>query len=103
MTRARLPHLQPGRLAHDDAARAWSSCSAQALGKKPIVEWQPEQPGDMKRTLADLTLSGRALGYAPQASRSKRGSPASSPGCARRPPERPSVLVYTAVQKGTFR
>jgi UDP-glucuronate 4-epimerase len=38
----------------------------QALGKKPIVEWQPEQPGDMKRTLADLTLSGRALGYAPK-------------------------------------
>jgi UDP-glucuronate 4-epimerase len=40
----------------------------QALGKKPIVEWQPEQPGDMKRTLADLTLSGRALGYAPKVS-----------------------------------
>ncbi len=37
-----------------------------ALGKKAIVEWQPEQPGDMKRTLADLTLSGRALGYAPK-------------------------------------
>jgi UDP-glucuronate 4-epimerase len=41
---------------------------AQALGKKPIVEWQPEQPGDMKRTLADLTLSARALGYAPKIS-----------------------------------
>jgi UDP-glucuronate 4-epimerase len=40
----------------------------QALGKQPIVEWQPEQPGDMKRTLADLTLSGRALGYAPKVS-----------------------------------
>ena len=40
----------------------------QALGKKPIVEWQPEQPGDMKRTLADVTLSGRALGYAPKVS-----------------------------------
>jgi UDP-glucuronate 4-epimerase len=38
----------------------------QALGKKPIIEWQPEQPGDMKRTLADVTLSGRALGYAPK-------------------------------------
>jgi UDP-glucuronate 4-epimerase len=38
----------------------------QALGTKPIVEWQPEQPGDMKRTLADVTLSGRALGYAPK-------------------------------------
>ena len=40
----------------------------EALGKKPIVEWQPEQPGDMKRTLADLTLSARALGYAPKVS-----------------------------------
>jgi UDP-glucuronate 4-epimerase len=40
----------------------------QALGKEPIVEWQPEQPGDMKRTLADLTLSTRALGYAPKVS-----------------------------------
>jgi UDP-glucuronate 4-epimerase len=38
----------------------------QALGKKAIVDWQPEQPGDMKRTLADVTLSGRALGYAPK-------------------------------------
>ena len=37
-----------------------------ALGKKPIVEWKPEQPGDMKRTLADLTLVGTALGYAPR-------------------------------------
>jgi UDP-glucuronate 4-epimerase len=37
-----------------------------ALGRKAIIEWQAEQPGDMKRTLADLTLSGRALGYAPK-------------------------------------
>jgi UDP-glucuronate 4-epimerase len=39
-----------------------------ALGRKPVIEWRPEQPGDMKRTLADLTLSGRALGYAPRVS-----------------------------------
>jgi UDP-glucuronate 4-epimerase len=39
---------------------------SQALGKKAIVDWQPEQPGDMKRTLADVTLSARALGYAPK-------------------------------------
>lgn len=37
-----------------------------ALGEKPRIEWRPEQPGDMKRTLADLTLSGQALGYAPK-------------------------------------
>jgi UDP-glucuronate 4-epimerase len=37
-----------------------------ALGKKAIIEWQPEQPGDMKRTLADVSIVGRALGYAPR-------------------------------------
>jgi UDP-glucuronate 4-epimerase len=39
-----------------------------SLGKTPRVEWRPEQPGDMQRTLADLTLSARALGYAPRVS-----------------------------------
>jgi UDP-glucuronate 4-epimerase len=39
-----------------------------ALGKKAVVEWKPEQPGDMKRTLADVSLVGRALGYAPRVS-----------------------------------
>jgi UDP-glucuronate 4-epimerase len=39
---------------------------SEALGKTPLVEWQPEQPGDMKRTLADLTVVGVALGYAPR-------------------------------------
>lgn len=37
-----------------------------ALGRKPIIDWRPEQPGDMRRTLADLTVSGAALGYAPK-------------------------------------
>ncbi|HEX2658114.1 MAG TPA: NAD-dependent epimerase/dehydratase family protein [Polyangia bacterium] len=39
---------------------------AGALGMKPQINWRPEQPGDMKRTLADVTLSGRELGYRPQ-------------------------------------
>ena len=26
----------------------------------------PEQPGDMKQTLADVTLSAKELGYAPK-------------------------------------
>jgi UDP-glucuronate 4-epimerase len=39
-----------------------------ALGKKPVIDWRPEQPGDMRRTLADVTLSGAALGYAPKVS-----------------------------------
>jgi UDP-glucuronate 4-epimerase len=38
----------------------------EALGKTPRVEWGPVQPGDMSRTLADLTLAARALGYAPR-------------------------------------
>lgn len=37
-----------------------------ALGRKPEIEWLPEQPGDMKRTLADVTLVGRELGYRPR-------------------------------------
>jgi UDP-glucuronate 4-epimerase len=37
-----------------------------ALGKTPVIDWQPEQPGDMKRTLADVSLAGRELGYAPR-------------------------------------
>jgi UDP-glucuronate 4-epimerase len=39
---------------------------ASALGKQPIIEWKPEQPGDMKHTHADVALAGRALGYAPR-------------------------------------
>jgi UDP-glucuronate 4-epimerase len=39
---------------------------SEALGEKPIIEWRPEQPGDMTRTLADVTLSRDALGYAPR-------------------------------------
>jgi UDP-glucuronate 4-epimerase len=39
---------------------------AGALGKPPIIAWRPEQPGDMRRTLADLTLAASRLGYAPR-------------------------------------
>jgi UDP-glucuronate 4-epimerase len=41
---------------------------AAALGKPARIEWQPEQPGDMPHTLADLGLSQRDLGYAPKVS-----------------------------------
>jgi UDP-glucuronate 4-epimerase len=41
---------------------------ASALGKRPIIQWRPEQPGDMRRTLADVSLSAAALGYAPRVS-----------------------------------
>jgi UDP-glucuronate 4-epimerase len=29
------------------------------------VQWAPMQPGDVQQTAADLTKSGRVLGYAP--------------------------------------
>jgi UDP-glucuronate 4-epimerase len=39
---------------------------SKALGKEPIIDWKPEQPGDMKHTHADVSLAGKALGYAPR-------------------------------------
>ena len=39
-----------------------------ALGKPARIDWQPEQPGDMPHTLADVELSQRDLGYAPKVS-----------------------------------
>jgi UDP-glucuronate 4-epimerase len=39
---------------------------ATALGKSPVIEWKPEQPGDMKHTLADVELAERDLGYSPK-------------------------------------
>lgn len=36
------------------------------LGKVPIIAWRAEQPGDMKHTHADVSLSARELGYAPK-------------------------------------
>ena len=37
-----------------------------ALGKQAVIEWKPEQPGDMKHTLADVDLAGSDLGYFPK-------------------------------------
>ena len=37
-----------------------------ALGKKAVIEWEPEQPGDMKHTLADVDLAHGDLGYSPK-------------------------------------
>jgi UDP-glucuronate 4-epimerase len=39
---------------------------ATALGRRPEIVWLPEQPGDVKRTLADVALSERELGYQPR-------------------------------------
>jgi len=39
---------------------------AAALGREPILERQPDQPGDVPITFADVTRAGADLGYAPQ-------------------------------------
>jgi UDP-glucuronate 4-epimerase len=38
------------------------------LQQSPRIAWKPEQPGDMRRTLADLSLAERELGYLPKTS-----------------------------------
>ena len=37
-----------------------------ALGKKARVEWMPEQPGDVRRTCADIQRARDRLGYVPK-------------------------------------
>jgi len=34
-------------------------------GRKAIIDWQPEQPGDVPRTYADITKAKNLLGYHP--------------------------------------
>jgi UDP-glucuronate 4-epimerase len=38
---------------------------ASALGKQPIINQLPEQPGDVRQTYADISLAERELGYRP--------------------------------------
>jgi UDP-glucuronate 4-epimerase len=37
-----------------------------AMGRKALVERKPNQPGDVPRTWADVSKSGRLLGYSPK-------------------------------------
>ena len=39
---------------------------SRTLGREARITWSPEQPGDMKRTLANLQHPGRELGYRPR-------------------------------------
>ncbi len=39
---------------------------AQAVGKKPVIDRKPMQPGDVERTFADLSRSSSELGYEPK-------------------------------------
>jgi UDP-glucuronate 4-epimerase len=38
----------------------------ESLGKKPIVEAEPAQPGDVERTCADISRARAEIGYAPR-------------------------------------
>ena len=46
--------------------RALIAALEKALGKKAVIDQQPEKPGDMAVTCADLTKAGRLLGYRPR-------------------------------------
>ena len=36
-----------------------------ALGKEPIIQRLPEQPGDVRQTYADISRAAAELGYGP--------------------------------------
>lgn len=37
-----------------------------ALGKKAVIQWMPEQPGDVRVTYADIAKARAELGYHPR-------------------------------------
>jgi UDP-glucuronate 4-epimerase len=39
---------------------------AESLGERPVLDRQPDQPGDVPITYADVSLAARDLGYAPK-------------------------------------
>jgi len=42
------------------------SSIAAALGREPLIERHPDQPGDVRLTAADLARAGSELGYDPR-------------------------------------
>lgn len=48
------------------ALKALVGALSAALEIEPAIEWAPMQPGDVQRTWADVSKSGRVLGYAPR-------------------------------------
>jgi UDP-glucuronate 4-epimerase len=46
--------------------RAMIDALGEALGKVPCLRQQPEQPGDVRQTYADISRAGDELGYAPR-------------------------------------
>jgi UDP-glucuronate 4-epimerase len=54
-----LGHSEPIEL------RAMIADLGRALGKEPIIDPQPEQPGDVRQTFADISRARAELGYDP--------------------------------------
>ena len=66
LERCRAHHLY--NLGNSDPIelRAMIAAIGAALGKEPIIERLPEQPGDVRQTFADVTRAAAELGYAPR-------------------------------------
>src|SRR5262249_59307736 len=54
-----LGHSEPVEL------REMIAALGQALGKTPVIQQLPEQPGDVRQTYADITRASTELGYRP--------------------------------------
>ena len=63
--RCRAHHLY--NLGHSEPVvlRDMIAALGRALGVEPIIDPQPEQPGDVRQTFADITRARDELGYSP--------------------------------------
>jgi UDP-glucuronate 4-epimerase len=63
--RCKTHHLY--NLGHSEpiALRDMIAALGRALGKEPIIDPQPEQPGDVRQTYADISRARSELGYEP--------------------------------------
>jgi UDP-glucuronate 4-epimerase len=64
--RCRTHHLYNLGNAHPVALRDMIAALGCALGREPVIERLPPQPGDVSQTYADITRAAAELGYAPR-------------------------------------
>jgi UDP-glucuronate 4-epimerase len=64
--RCRAHHLYNLGNAHPVALRDMIAALGRALGREPVIERLPPQPGDVSQTYADIARAGAELGYAPR-------------------------------------